>query len=762
MNKMDPQLYKLLFDQNPDAIVLCDLSGKITNANESFLKLSGLDEVHLGSSALSSFYCPKEVHFISERFNSSLQGEVQRFEATFLPSTGGEIIVRVKLFLVASEGEDLGIYCVLKDITALKANQARLEQSELKYGRNQKLLNAIVENATEGIAVSDLDGHFLIYNQAMVDLLGVKQTDSETYSWSSIYNIHDPETRQIVPKAELPIVRAMVGDTVKNKVFLIKNPTKGDVYLSISSSSIKDAEGNIIAGMVIDRDITEQIYYEKKLNAAIEELKQSNLRFKYASQAVSDAIWDLNLITSSCYWGEGFNTLFGHDADEITSDADFWAHYIHPEDRDRVYKIIYDAINNPEQDQLAAEFRFRKSDDTYATVIDRAIVMRDKNKVAFRIVGAMQDITRSREEEQRLKLLESVITNTTVGVIITDIEIRPELGTRVLYVNKAFTDITGYPPEEMINASPRVLYGKDTNQTVLEALWKGMQDKVPVQIEIVCYTKRQDKLWLEITVVPVQNSAGVYSHFVSIMRDITDLKTHELEKEQFIKGLTQKNKDLKQFTYITSHNLRSPLVNLMGLLELVDDIEVQDKDLVAIHDKLKVSSESLISTVNDLMDILYTKDNQFIKVEENDVAVVLDHVLKLVGKVVSEVKPEIICDFVAAPVIRFHKAYFESILMNLVTNALKYRSPLRSLKIFVATKIQGERTVLTFKDNGIGFDLERHKDRIFGFYQKFHNHPDSKGLGLYLVKSQMEDLGGTVDINSFPDAGTTLTLTFKH
>jgi signal transduction histidine kinase len=263
-------------------------------------------------------------------------------------------------------------------------------------------------------------------------------------------------------------------------------------------------------------------------------------------------------------------------------------------------------------------------------------------------------------------------------------------------------------------------------------------------------------------VVPVQDATGAYSHFVSLLRDITDRKTHELEKEQFIKGLTQSNKELKQFTYITSHNLRSPLVNLMGLLHLIDDYEVQDQDLIAIHEKLKVSTESLISTVNDLMDILYTKDHQFIQMEENDVAVVLGHVLKLLGKVVAEIEPEIVCDFDEAPSIKFHKAYFESILMNLLTNAIKYRSPSRKLKIWVSTKIQDDRVVLTFKDNGIGFDLERHKDRVFGFYQKFHNHPDSKGLGLFLVKSQMEDLGGTVEMESFPDAGTTLILRFKQ
>lgn len=762
MDKMNPQLYKLLFEQNPDATVLFDVKGEIINANESFLNLSGRSLSEFQGSHLASFFCGKEVHFISERVNSSISGQVQRFEANLVNAEGTEIIVGVKLFPVQEEGQIKGVYGILKDVTHLKIQQQKLEQSELNYGRNQKLLNAIVENAEEGIAVTDLEGHFIIYNRAMIELLGVQQTDSKSYDWSHIYNIHDPVTRKLLAREDLPIVRAMKGEYVKNQVYLVKNPIKGDVYLSISSSSIKDAEGNTIASMVIDRDITDHITYEKKLNQAISELKQSNLRFKYASQAVSDAIWDLNLETDNCYWGEGFKTLFGHEANQITADDDFWEYYIHPEDRERVFRTIQDAINNPNQNLWEAEFRFKKSDSTYAMVTDKAIIIRDENRRAFQIIGALQDVTRVKIEEQRLKLLESVVTNTSVAVLIADIEIRPELGPRILYVNEAFTSMTGYSPGDVQNGSPRILYGEKTDKDVLNTLWQAMKEKRPIEVELLVYTKSKDEFWSQMTVVPVQDNTGAYSHFISLVRDITDRKTHELEKEQFIKSLTKSNKELKQFTYITSHNLRSPLVNLMGLLELIDDIDVQDEGLKAIHEKLKISSESLIATVNDLMDILYTKDNQFIQVEDNEVGVVLEHVIKLVGKIVEEIQPEITTDFSDAPLIKFHKAYFESILMNLLTNAIKYRSPARKLKISVKTKVQDNRIVLTFKDNGIGFDLERHRDRIFGFYQKFHNHPDSKGLGLFLVKSQMEDLGGTVDMESFPDVGTTLTLTFKQ
>ena len=100
-------------------------------------------------------------------------------------------------------------------------------------------------------------------------------------------------------------------------------------------------------------------------------------------------------------------------------------------------------------------------------------------------------------------------------------------------------------------------------------------------------------------------------------------------------------------------------------------------------------------------------------------------------------------------------------MLNLLTNAIKYRSYERPLKIRITTKNQGDFVVLTFEDNGIGLDLERHRDKMFGLYQKFHDRPNSKGMGLYLIKSQLESLGGSIDVESKVDVGTKFILKFR-
>jgi signal transduction histidine kinase len=112
--------------------------------------------------------------------------------------------------------------------------------------------------------------------------------------------------------------------------------------------------------------------------------------------------------------------------------------------------------------------------------------------------------------------------------------------------------------------------------------------------------------------------------------------------------------------------------------------------------------------------------------------------------------------------IPFNKSYLESVLINLVSNAIKYKSPERLLRIILQTSVnQNDEVVLTVQDNGLGIDLKRHQENLFGLYQKFHSNSDGTGLGLYMVKSQIMALGGTIEVQSEVGKGTTFIITFK-
>jgi signal transduction histidine kinase len=160
--------------------------------------------------------------------------------------------------------------------------------------------------------------------------------------------------------------------------------------------------------------------------------------------------------------------------------------------------------------------------------------------------------------------------------------------------------------------------------------------------------------------------------------------------------------------------------------------------------------------------VIVIKDNPSIQKEDLSLKDVFENVFSQLNFLIGLHKPIIIIDFEKTPLLNTNKAYLESILLNLLTNAIKYKSENKKSKITISANKIDDVVFLVFKDNGIGIDLVKNKDKIFGLYQRFHDYPDSKGLGLYLVKSQIEAMGGSINIESEVNKGTTFTLTFKN
>ena len=409
---------------------------------------------------------------------------------------------------------------------------------------------------------------------------------------------------------------------------------------------------------------------------------------------------------------------------------------------------------------FTGEFRHKKkSGEIFEVEIQSNVI--EFNGIKSEIVLAT-DITKKKVEEHRLKLLESVITNATDSILITEAEPFDLPGPRIIYVNDAFTKMTGYTKEEVIGETPRILQGPKTSRKTLDKLRLALENWESCEVELINYRKNGEEFWVNFTIVPIANEKGWFTHWIAIERDITSKKKEEQEKEQLIRELTQNISDIRQFAYITSHNLRAPLSNLIGLLNLTEDIDVQDETLKEILFGFKTSTNHLNETVEDLIKILIIKDKNSIAQEEIQFETIFQKVFTQTKNLIKENNPKIKYDFSLAPNVFFNPVYLESIFLNLFTNALKYSSPTRNLEIKIHSKRIGNEIQLEFEDNGIGINLKRHKDRVFGLYQRFHNHQNSKGLGLYLVKSQLETLGARIEIESRVDEGTKFFIKFKE
>ncbi len=486
----------------------------------------------------------------------------------------------------------------------------------------------------------------------------------------------------------------------------------------------------------------------------------SNERFEIVANATSDTIWDRNLLTNTILWNKGIQEIFGYSKDASNSTYEWWFGKIHPEDQLRMSVFLYNLLDEKKQ-RWHNQYRFLCADGSYKYILDRGFLVTDVYQTPVRMIGAMQDITKQKIEELRLKLLEKVITETKDAIIITESNQDERNLPKVVFVNPAFSLITGYDAKDVLYKSANAFINREAVLTDFKNLSIALKTKKEFQFESYNTQKKGQKYWVNFSIIPISNIEGEHSHWIAILREITDQKKKEKEKEQLIKELVQNNSDLKQFSYITSHNLRAPLSNLTGLLQLLEDIEIKDSELLEIMNGFKISTNILNETINDLTRVIVIKDSPSVAKEKVALMPLFEKIKIELRAQIASSKPTFNLNLENVPYLFTNKSYLESILFNLLSNSLKYKSENRNLVVKVTASETPVSFLLTFEDNGIGIDLGLNGEKVFGLYQRFHDHPESKGLGLYLIKSQIESLGGVIHIKSQLDVGTKFTITLK-
>ncbi|MBF4472847.1 PAS domain-containing sensor histidine kinase [Flavobacterium sp. HJJ] len=536
-------------------------------------------------------------------------------------------------------------------------------------------------------------------------------------------------------------------------------------YLNIYSFVfIKDILFIITTGLlfryILYKNNKRYIEINKNLKQTNDKLKESNEKYDIVAKATSDTIWDWKIPEDNFTWNKGIETIYGYNPDQVNNNSKWWFDNIHPEDSIKMSIKLYSFLEQ-KTEKWQDEYRFKCADNKYKYVLDRGFILKNEKGKAIRMIGAIQDITKQKEEENRLKLLETVFTEARDSIIITQAISDDNQIPKIVFANPAFSKMSGYEHSKIIGKSPNFFMGKNSDPNEIQKLTQAIKNRKECFLEIILYKKDSSEYWVSLSFIPVYNLEQDLSHWISIQRDITEEKKLEKEKEILIQELTRNNKDLKQFSYITSHNLRAPLSNLTGLLNLINQTSIQDEDLKEIIDGFKTSTLLLNDTVNDLSKAITIKDSPVIQNEELQIQNVFENILGQLNSSIETIKPKLNICYGNVSKINTNKTYLENILLNLFTNSIKFRSKTRDLIIDITLSEADSIISISFKDNGIGIDLERHKNKIFGLYQRFHDYPESKGLGLFLVKSQIETMGGTISIQSEVDKGTEFILTLK-
>lgn len=324
-------------------------------------------------------------------------------------------------------------------------------------------------------------------------------------------------------------------------------------------------------------------------------------------------------------------------------------------------------------------------------------------------------------------------------------------------VNPALTSLLGYSTDELF-AKPINEFIHPDDRHLTSSYRENIKNGIPLlNFENRYITKTGEIVWLSWTSMPESSLKLVYA----VAKNITHKKKLGDHRDLMLKNLTKVNSDLKQLTYTTSHDLRSPLGSLISVLSILDLSKIKDKDTLELMNLIKSSAENMRETLDRQVDHLKREEAFNIQLDEINLKECLSGVIQSIHTLIKDSETTIDTHFDVIDTVSFNRDYLESIFLNLITNSIKYARPEAPPFISIHTReVNGVRQ-LVFSDNGLGFDMDRVKNKIFGFNQTFHNHKDSEGIGLYLVYNHVTSLGGHITVDSKINAGTTFTISFK-
>lgn len=458
--------------------------------------------------------------------------------------------------------------------------------------------------------------------------------------------------------------------------------------------------------------------------------------------------------------------ILGIPVTELIDAPGTWIDAIHPDDAVNLSEKVDDLLQGNE-----TVFIYRlhhKQKKEYIWLEDRVIPKKNEKGVVTAFFGSARDITEQKKTNIELKdkneLISRLVTTSDQFFYIVAIDKEDNYRNNFTYCSWQIENIQGTAPHELKEdpyAWQKAIHPED-RISVEEKNRHMFTQKTPVvRVYRVIHKKTGKYIWLEDYVVPVTNSDGEIKELYGSVRDISERKKDELEKENLIKELSNKVNEAMQFNYIVSHNLRAPVAHIKGLVELLDT-GMPSEDLKTTLQYISEAAHSMDELINDLNTILSARSD----INEKFEPVILTEILHTVC---SNLKKEIklskaVIDIVIEPAadkVFVIKSYMQSIIFNLISNAIKYRHPDRPLRISISSEKKVGHIVIKIADNGLGIDLEKHGQTIFGIYSRFHLTHEGKGLGLHMTKTQVESIGGTIAVESTPNEGSVFTIMLK-
>jgi PAS domain S-box-containing protein len=460
---------------------------------------------------------------------------------------------------------------------------------------------------------------------------------------------------------------------------------------------------------------------------------------------------------SMVYLNPSVVQLTGYTADEFIEGTINFVDLYHPDDIEGIFNAVNTALENRTRFHIEYRFRHKNGSWQWAEEVGEG-VYRDGH--LHLLEGFLRDVTEQKKADAALKAISD--ENFRMFNYSPCLQAVATLDGQFKRLNPVWEATLGWTLAELMARGAFDLIHSD-DYTRAMSVAADVAKGIPVpSFECRCRCKDGSYRWLLWSASIDRESKLVNATGL----DITERKKSEealvLSKtnlEVAARELQEQNRQQTEFAHIISHNLRTPARNIEALISLVGaDSSVQEyRD---VFRNLQATSRNLAETLDELLDILRVKKGAAMEHSQIRFEDVLTKTRQdLMGEIITT-NATIRCEFEACETIEYYKPYLESIVLNLLSNALKYRFPTRSPEVTFRTSQRGGRCFLEVTDNGLGIDLERYGEQLFGLRKVFHDHKESRGVGLFLTKTQVEAMGGRIWAESKVGVGSTFFVSF--
>lgn len=619
-----------------------------------------------------------------------------------------------------------------RDITERKRAEEALRESEEKH-------RSILQTSMYGFWLVDMQGRLLEVNETYCRMSGYSAQELLTLRISDLEAAEAPA----YTAAHIQKIKSQGEDRFESR-HRRKDGSIFDIEASVQYQFVEDGRFVVFIQDISERKRTEETLV--KLEKAI-----------YTS---GEAIFLTDREGVFTFVNPAFSSLYGFSSDELIGKTT--PRIINSGVLDKsIYKDFWQTLLNG--NEVRGERINKRKDGTLINIDGSATPIIDEEKKIIGFLGIQRNITERKRAEEKLIEKEFFLRESqragNIGSykanFVTGYWQSSETLESIFGIDKNYDrSIAGWL--EIVHPDDRQ---KLDDYLRLEVI--GKRKSFKKEYRIVTINDKQTKWVYGLGNVKFDDNGNIID-MIGTIQDITGQKDAELERVKMTADLIQRNKDLEQFSYIVSHNLRAPVANILGFSAIAQDENIEPDMKKEVMEGLSHSVKRLDDVIIDLNNILQTKHG----LSQNKGMVyfskIANNIHTSIEKLIKKEKAVLVWDFSEVDELITIKSYLHSIFYNLISNSLKYHQPGIPPVIVIKSHKLKDKIELLFKDNGTGIDLEKVGDQVFGLYKRFHTENiEGKGMGLYMVKTQVEMIGGKISISSEVNKGTEFKIEFE-